>query len=242
MTPPIELPWPPMYFVAEYTTMAAPCSSGRHSSGAAVLSTTSGIPAARRDLRRLADGEHVEFRVGQGLGVEGAGPVVDGAAEVLRVRRVDEADLDPLVAQRVGEQVPGAAVKVGGADHVVAGVGDVLERERARRLPRRERERRRPALERRHALLERVLGRVHDPRVDVAELLEREQVRRVPGVAELVRGGLVDRHRDRTRVRVAAVPCVQDDGLRMKVAWAGHDRSSRGRMRRARGAGRRDGA
>ncbi len=29
ITPPIVVPWPPMYFVAECTTMSAPCSSGR---------------------------------------------------------------------------------------------------------------------------------------------------------------------------------------------------------------------
>ena len=40
-----------------------------------------------------------------------------------------------------------------------------------------------------------VLGRVHDPRVDVAELLEREQVRGVLGVVEDVGRGLVDRQR-----------------------------------------------
>ena len=38
------------------------------------------------------------------------------------------------------------------------------------------------------------LGRVHDARVDVADLGQREQVGRVLGVAELVRGRLVDRH------------------------------------------------
>ena len=30
MTPPIELPWPPMNLVSECTTMSAPCSLGRH--------------------------------------------------------------------------------------------------------------------------------------------------------------------------------------------------------------------
>ncbi|MNT85622.1 hypothetical protein D3C72_2258090 [compost metagenome] len=29
MMPPMELPWPPRNFVAECTTMSAPCSSGR---------------------------------------------------------------------------------------------------------------------------------------------------------------------------------------------------------------------
>ena len=50
-----------------------------------------------------------------------------------------------------------------------------------------------PALERGDALLQHVLGRVHDPRVDVAELGEPEQRRGVLGVAEDVGRRLVDR-------------------------------------------------
>ena len=46
-TPPIEVPWPPRNFVAEWMTMSAPCSSGRHRYGvASVESTTSGTPAS----------------------------------------------------------------------------------------------------------------------------------------------------------------------------------------------------
>jgi hypothetical protein len=47
-TPPIEVPWPPMNFVAECTTMSAPWSMGRQRYGeAAVLSTMNGTPASR---------------------------------------------------------------------------------------------------------------------------------------------------------------------------------------------------
>ena len=41
-----------------------------------------------------------------------------------------------------------------------------------------------PSFERRHALLEHVRGRVHDARVDVAELLQREQFGGVRGILE----------------------------------------------------------
>jgi hypothetical protein len=43
--------------------------------------------------------------------------------------------------------------------------------------------------------LEHTLGRVHDARVDVADLRQREQVLRVRGVTELEARRLVDRHR-----------------------------------------------
>jgi hypothetical protein len=47
MSPPIAWPWPPMYLVAEWTTMFAPCAMGRSSAGVvAVLSTTKGMPAS----------------------------------------------------------------------------------------------------------------------------------------------------------------------------------------------------
>ena len=46
-TPPMEVPWPPMNFVAEWTTMSAPWSIGRIRYGVAiVLSTISGMPAS----------------------------------------------------------------------------------------------------------------------------------------------------------------------------------------------------
>ena len=75
--------------------------------------------------------------------------------------------------------------------------------------------------------LEHALGGVHDPRVDVADLGEREEVggvrrcrgtgttwiRRVLGVAELVRRGLVDGHGHGTRGGVGRLPGVDLLGL-----------------------------
>ena len=43
--PPIDVPWPPINLVAEWITISAPCSNGRHKQGEAkVLSMTSGKP------------------------------------------------------------------------------------------------------------------------------------------------------------------------------------------------------
>ena len=134
--------------------------------------------------------------------------------------RIDETHLYPLVLERVGEQVPGTSVEVGGAHHIVAGMGDVLERESRRRLAGRQRQRRRTAFERRHSILEHGLGRIHNPGVDIAEFLEREQVRDVLGIPEPVGRGLVDRDGDRPRIGVAPVACVEHDGLRTQAAVA----------------------
>ena len=43
----MEVPCPPIYFVVEYMTTAAPWSRGRQISGAAVLSMISGMPYSR---------------------------------------------------------------------------------------------------------------------------------------------------------------------------------------------------
>ena len=141
--------------------------------------------------------------------------VVGGAGESLGVGRVDEADLDALVLHRVGEQVPGAAVQVGRGDDVVAGPGQVLHRERRGRLAGRHRERRDAAFQRGEALLQRILRRVHDAGVDVAEFLQREQVGRVLGAVELVGRGLIDRHRDGIGGAVAAPAGMQRERFRV---------------------------
>ncbi len=167
--PPIEVPCPPIYFVVEYTTMAAPCSSGRHSTGAAVLSTISGTPELAADLGHFGDREHFELRVGQCLGVIAARPVVGRAAEVLGIGRIDKANLHAhRLHHRVEEEVPGAAVKVGRADEIVARLADVLHREQRCGLTRGERQRGDTAFERGNALLEHRSGRVHDAGVDIA--------------------------------------------------------------------------
>ena len=88
------------------------------------------------DLGDLGDRKHLELRVRQRLGVIGAGAPVAGLGEILRPRRVDEPHLDPLLAERVLEQVPGAAIKVGRTDDIVPGMRQVLDRIGRGRLPR----------------------------------------------------------------------------------------------------------
>ena len=76
-----------------------------------------------------------------------------------------------------------------------------------------------PPFERRHALLEHIGGGVHDARVDVAELLEREQSGGVRGILEDVRRGLVDGHGAREAGLIGRVAGVQ--GARGEAHLAG---------------------
>ena len=87
---------------------------------------------------------------------------------------------------------------------MVAGVAQLREQQRLRRLAAAGRDRADPALEARDPLLERRDGRVAEPRVDVPVLLQREQVGGVLGVLEHERRRLVDRDGARAGGRVGA--------------------------------------
>ena len=60
----------------------------------------------------------------------------------------------------------------------------------------------------RQPLFEHVRGRVGQSGVDVAKLLEGEEIRRVFRVSEAVARRLVERDRPRQRVRVRRMACV----------------------------------
>jgi hypothetical protein len=96
---------------------------------------------------------------------------------------------------------------------VVTGLGDVEQRDRLRGLAAGGEQRTDAALERGDAVLDRGLRRVHDPGVDVAELLEREQVGGLLCGVEDVRGGLVDRQRACVRGGVDRLAGVDLAGL-----------------------------
>jgi len=71
-------------------------------------------------------------------------------------------------------------------------------------------------------LLEHGRGGVHDPRVDVPEALEREQVGGVLGVLEDVRAGLVDGHRASARDGVRPLAGVDREGVESELLLALH--------------------
>ena len=144
----------------------------------------------------------VEPRVADQLEEDRLGLLVDRPAEGRRIGAVDVGRRDADLRQGVGEQVVRAAVERRRRDDVVAGPGEVEDRQRLGRLAGGDAEGRDAALERGDALLEDVGRRVHDPGVDVPELLEPEQPRGVRGVIEDVARGGVDRDGPGVRRRV----------------------------------------
>ena len=118
----------------------------------------------------------------------------DRLLEVRRVGRIDEGDVDADAREGVVELVVGAAVEPAAADDVIARAAQRQDRHGLRGVAAARRQRRHAAFQARDALLEHIGGRVHDAGVDVAQLLQREQIRGVLRVAKLIAGGLVDRH------------------------------------------------
>ena len=117
---------------------------------------------------------------------------------------------------------------------MTAVLGQVEQPDRLRRLAARECERADAAVESGHPLLEDRLGRVHDAGVDVAELGEPEQRRRMRGVPEDVARRLVDRHGPGPGRRVGHGSGVDLSGLETPV---GHVRDLlRRRVRQKRAA------
>jgi hypothetical protein len=130
-----------------------------------------------RDADDALDVEDVAAGVGDGLAVEDLGVRPHrGAPRVEVVGVLDERRRDAELGQRVAEQVDRAAVEAGARDDVVARLGDVEDRQRLRRLPRRDEQRADAAVEVGDPLLDGVRRRVGDARVDVAQLGQREEV------------------------------------------------------------------
>ena len=137
--------------------------------------------------------------------------------QVVRVRHERHGDAELL--QRVGQQVVGSAVEAGAGHHVVAGLGDVEDREGLGGLAGAEQQRREAAFQAGHALFHGVLGGVADPGVDGREFGEREAVRGAFGAGEDERRRLVDRAATARRWRCPAPGRRGSGGFRRTRHW-----------------------
>ena len=147
-----------------------------------------------RDIGDRPNVQRIQARIADGFREDGFGALVDGGAQVLRVAAVEEAGRDAELGQRVVEQVIRAAIQAGRGGDFISRVGDIENCQRLGRLPRRGCQRAHAALERGHTALKGILRRVHDARIDIAELAQAEEVCRVFRAIEDIRRRLVDRH------------------------------------------------
>ncbi len=164
------------------------------------------------DLTDFGEGKDVEAWIAEPFAIKSLRVGAKCRAEVLGIVSVDEGYLDAEFREGVVEEVVRSAVKLRDGDDVVAGAGDIEDGGRDGGLARRMREPTRTAFEGGDTLLEDVGGRIHNPRINITQLLEAEKIGRMFRVAELVTGGLVDRDSARPGRRVGFLASVEGFG------------------------------
>ncbi|KUG15369.1 hypothetical protein ASZ90_014946 [hydrocarbon metagenome] len=151
----------------------------------------------------------IQLRVPNGLRVDCPCFVVYCLSECIRVCGIDKDDTPAKLGERVVEELVRAAVQVVCRDDLIAGTGYVQEGVGDGSLPGSGRDGTGPSLDCRHALLEDIRRRVHEPGVDIAELAKAEQVCGMFGTPEDVRACLVDRYCPCPGRGAGFLPCVQ---------------------------------
>ena len=166
--------------------------------------------------RRIAlDVRNVEAGIADGFDVERAGFFVDCRFHRRKIVDVCEADGDSLLRQDCVKLGEGSAVKIVGGDDFVSEFCNVGERKVDCRRAGGKGQCRRAAVERRQTLFQNIIGRIHQPGVDVSGLLKRKEVGAVLRVAEAVCGGAVHRNRAGKRGRVGGLSGVDRQGFKM---------------------------
>src|ERR1700744_4499471 len=128
-----------------------------------------------RDRGQLLDVRYVELWVAKGLGVNRARFAGDRGAQPVEIVGVHEFHCDAQARPRVVEEVVGAAVERSRGADLIAGGGQGSQRQRLSSLTRRCRKGGSAAFKSCYALLKDIRGRIHDARVNVAELLQSEE-------------------------------------------------------------------
>ena len=172
-----------------------------------------------RDLGHCSDIQNVHPRVGDGLAVHGARFRGDRFAEIFRIVWLDELDVDSHAPEADIELRIRPAVERAGRYQFVARAEQTGDRQELRRLSAGRRQTRHAAFQRRYALFEDVRGGIHDPRINVPELLQSEQRRGVVRVLKSEGSSLVNRDCARAARRVRSMTGVQ--GFRGEPEFAG---------------------
>ena len=120
--------------------------------------------------------------------------VVNQFLNLFRMARIEESHFDAKLGKRLIEQRPSAAVETGRGDKVLARMDDRHDGGRNRSRAAGESQRASPAVQSCKSFFQHVGRWVHEPRVDIAEFPQTEQVRRMVGVVKYVTCRCVDRH------------------------------------------------
>jgi hypothetical protein len=163
---------------------------------------------------------NVAGRVGHDFGVDGLRVLLHCCGEIRRIIAVDERGLHTEAAQGDVELGDGPAVELGRGHNVVPGSSQRGEGDEFRGHAGRGSDGADAAFERGDPLLEGGHGGVANPRVDVAVLLQREEVGGVVGVLEDEGRGLVDRYGAGTVLGIGSSTRVQGTGAEAECAFS----------------------
>ncbi len=178
-----------------------------------------GVVDDERELVLMGDGsnllnvEDVAAGVRDGFSVETLGLRRDGPAEVLGVIGFDERDTDTHAPEGDVELRVSSTIEGGGGDDMVPGLTDIGDRQELRRLSGGDGEGGHAPFQRGDSFFEHRRGGVHDARIDVAELLQGEELRGIVGVVEDEGGRLVDGNSARFGGGVDGVALVKGAGI-----------------------------
>ena len=171
---------------------------------------------------RVGDGakiRHIVLGIADRFQVHQARVLIHQFIDLLRMIGIEEPHLDTQLLQRLGEKRPGASIQAGGCDEVLPGMRDGEDGGSDGRLARGERQPADAAIERGKAFLEHIVGGVHQPRVDVTELAQPEEIRRCFGVFENVTGRSVYGDRPCRRGGVGFLAGMQSKRAESAFQW-----------------------
>ena len=169
-----------------------------------------------RGLGKALNIEHGKGGVGDRLAKDKLGVGLEGCLELL-VGAVgsNERAGQAHTTHGVSQQVVGTAVDGGARDHVIAGAGNVKDREEVRGHARAREHRCGAALHLADLGGNQIARGVLQTAVEIARLLQVKQLAHVLGRVVLPRGGLVDGHLARLRISrvIPALNTCRTDGL-----------------------------
>ena len=190
------------------------------------------------DCRDALDVDHDAAGVGEIFDEDRLALRRQAFAEIFRVARIDEMAGPAELLERQPELGERAAIEIARGDEFVARLHQGEEGQELRRVARCGGDRGAAALERGDPFLEHGDGRVGQPRIDVAEIVQVEERGGVIDVLEHIGRGLIDRSRARAGRRIGRGAGVDGAGLEavVEVARRGRALLHPARQRRRRGA------
>ena len=162
-----------------------------------------------RHFRQSLDVRNVGIRVVQALHIQELGIFPDGLGKIVRIAAVHEGGFNAGFGKRIGKQVIGASVYVGGGNDVVSGARDVLDGVSDGSRSGGHGQRAYAPFQGSDALFKHICRGVHQAVVDISRFRQGKTGCRLFGILEDIGSGGVDRHgagiRGRVRIFLAHV-------------------------------------